>query len=74
MASAIKEHLRKQPTQPKNTPLGYAPPNPAGVGRFDPAITGVVLAYFGVQGKGWMRDEPFTLWCPILSIPMARTI
>jgi aldoxime dehydratase len=57
MESAIPPHLAQSPSQPSQLKAGWRPPYPSYVARFDPSVTRVVMAYFGVQyGEG--REAP----------------
>lgn len=58
MESAIPEHLRKGRARTTHAPPGFKPPYPAWTGRFDPTMSGVVMAYFGVQARYRMGNEP----------------
>src|SRR5215469_1045979 len=53
MESAIPQHLQCPRSRPRRIADDYNPPYPSIVARFDPALTRVVMAYFGVQ----YRDE-----------------
>ncbi|GAB3295410.1 phenylacetaldoxime dehydratase [Epidermidibacterium keratini] len=52
LESAIAEHLQRERTQPVGHPDGYVPRVAAISARFDPALTQVAMAYFGVQFRG----------------------
>ena len=49
MESAIPQHLQRQRTRHRRISDDYNPPYPSVVARFDPTLTRVVMAYFGVQ-------------------------
>jgi aldoxime dehydratase len=49
MESAIPQHLQRQRTRHRRISDDYNPPYPSIVARFDPTLTQVVMAYFGVQ-------------------------
>jgi len=49
MESAIPQHLQRQRTRHRRISDDYNPPYPSIVARFDPTLTHVVMAYFGVQ-------------------------
>jgi aldoxime dehydratase len=49
MESAIPLHLQRQRTRHRRISDDYNPPYPSIVARFDPTLTQVVMAYFGVQ-------------------------
>jgi aldoxime dehydratase len=53
--SAIPDHLQRVRTRPIRVPSDYVPPYPSYSARFRPAVTQVVMAYFGVQ---WTGDRP----------------
>jgi aldoxime dehydratase len=53
--SAIPEHLRRARTRHIRVPGDYAPPYPSYSARFQPAVSQVVMAYFGAQ---WRGDQP----------------
>lgn len=53
MESAIPLHLETERTRHKRVPDDYQPPYPSFVARYKPAVSRVVMAYFGVQ----YRDE-----------------
>jgi len=53
MESAIPLHLETPRTRHRRVPDDYRPPYPSFVARYKPAVTRVVMAYFGVQS----RDE-----------------
>ncbi|MBR0857560.1 phenylacetaldoxime dehydratase family protein [Bradyrhizobium liaoningense] len=52
MESAIPLHLETQRTRHKRVPDDYQPPYPSFVARYKPAVSRVVMAYFGVQYRG----------------------
>jgi aldoxime dehydratase len=52
MESAIPEQLRTARTRHKRVPEDCTPPYPSFVARHKPSVTGVVMAYFGLQYKG----------------------
>lgn len=52
MESAIPLHLETQRTRHKRVPDDYQPPYPSFVARYKPAVSRVVMAYFGVQHRG----------------------
>jgi len=52
MESAIPGHLRCPRTQPRRAADDFIPPFESSVARFDPNVTQVVMAYFGVQFRG----------------------
>jgi len=52
MESAIPAHLRCPRLRHRRVPDDYVPPYPAFVARHDPAVTRVVMAYFGIQYGG----------------------
>lgn len=56
MESAIPSHLQCPRTRAKRAADDYQPPYPSFVARFQPGVTRVVMAYFGVQHRG--ADEP----------------
>jgi aldoxime dehydratase len=49
MESAIPPHLRTERSRHRRVPDDYSPPYPSFVARFKPAVSHVVMAYFGVQ-------------------------
>jgi len=49
MESAIPLHLETARTRHKRVPDDYQPPYPSFVARYKPAVSRVVMAYFGVQ-------------------------
>lgn len=49
MESAIPLHLETERTRHKRVPDDYQPPYPSFVARYKPAVSRVVMAYFGVQ-------------------------
>jgi aldoxime dehydratase len=49
MESAIPPHLEQSRSQPSQLTTAWQPPYPSYVARFDPVVTRVVMAYFGVQ-------------------------
>jgi len=57
MESAIPPHLAQSRSQPSQLTTGWQPPYPSYVARFDPSVTRVVMAYFGVQ-YGEVRQIP----------------
>ena len=54
LVSAIPAHLASARTYPGRTPHDFRPPYPSYTARFDPVLTRVVMAYFGVQ---WIGDN-----------------
>src|SRR4051812_9336082 len=50
--SAIPLHLETQRTRHKRVPDDYQPPYRSFVARYKPAVSRVVMAYFGVQYRG----------------------
>lgn len=52
MESAIPLHLKTERTRHKRMPDDYQPPYPSFVARYKPAVSRVVMAYFGVQYRG----------------------
>src|SRR3954470_19214310 len=52
MESAIPLHLETARTRHKRVPDDYLPPYPSFVARYKPAVSRVVMAYFGVQYRG----------------------
>lgn len=52
MESAIPVHLKANRTRHRRVPDDYQPPYPSFVARHRPAVTHVVMAYFGVQCAG----------------------
>lgn len=52
MESAIPAHLETPRTRHKRVPDDYQPPYPSFVARYKPAVSRVVMAYFGVQYGG----------------------
>jgi aldoxime dehydratase len=52
MESAIPLHLETARTRHKRVPDDYQPPYPSFVARYKPAVSRVVMAYFGVQHRG----------------------
>ena len=52
MESAIPLHLETPRTRHKRVPDDYQPPYPSFVARYKPAVSRVVMAYFGVQYRG----------------------
>ncbi|MFK4725746.1 aldoxime dehydratase [Bradyrhizobium niftali] len=52
MESAIPLHLETQRTRHKRVPDDYQPPYPSFVARYKPAVSRVVMVYFGVQYRG----------------------
>lgn len=52
MESAIPSHLQTARSRHKRVPDDYAPPYPSFVARHKPAVTRVIMAYFGVQYRG----------------------
>ncbi|MGY8711127.1 phenylacetaldoxime dehydratase family protein [Bradyrhizobium sp. 18BD] len=52
MESAIPVHLETARTRHKRVPDDYQPPYPSFVARYKPAVSRVVMAYFGVQYRG----------------------
>jgi aldoxime dehydratase len=55
MESAIPEHLKTARSRHRRVPDDYKPPYPSFVARHKPAVTRVVMAYFGLQYRG---EEP----------------
>ncbi len=49
MESAIPPHLQCPRLRHRRVPDEYVPPYPGFVARYDPAVTRVVMAYFGIQ-------------------------
>jgi aldoxime dehydratase len=52
LESAIPSHLITERTRPVGHPDTYEPPYPGFAARFDPSLTTVVMAYYGVQYRG----------------------
>ncbi len=52
MESAIPPHLETERSRHKRVPDDYQPPYPSFVARYKPAVSRVVMAYFGVQYRG----------------------
>ncbi len=52
MESAIPAHLETSRTRHKRVGDDYQPPYPSFVARYKPAVSHVVMAYFGVQSRG----------------------
>ena len=52
MESAIPAHLQTARTRHRRVGDDYAPPYPSFVARHKPAVTQVVMAYFGLQTRG----------------------
>jgi aldoxime dehydratase len=52
MESAIPLHLETPRTRHKRVPDDYQPPYPSFVARYKPAVSRVVMAYFGLQYRG----------------------
>jgi aldoxime dehydratase len=52
MESAIPEHLKTARSRHRRVPDDYKPPYPSFVARHKPAVTRVVMAYFGLQYRG----------------------
>lgn len=52
MESAIPPHLETKRSRHKRVPDDYQPPYPSFVARYKPAVSRVVMAYFGVQYRG----------------------
>jgi aldoxime dehydratase len=52
MESAIPAHLQTARTRHRRVGDDYAPPYPSFVARHKPAVTQVVMAYFGLQIRG----------------------
>src|SRR6266705_5677006 len=52
MESAIPGHLKSPRTQPRRAAGDFIPPFASSVARYDPDVTQVVMAYFGVQFRG----------------------
>lgn len=52
MESAIPSHLQTVRTQPSSLREDWAPPSPAFSARFGESLSGVVMAYLGVQYRG----------------------
>lgn len=52
MESAIPRHLQCPRTQPRRAADDFVPPFASSVARYDPTVTQVVMAYFGVQFRG----------------------
>src|SRR6516165_4349078 len=52
MESAIPEHLKTARSRHRRVPDDYNPPYPSFVARHKPAVTQVVMAYFGLQYRG----------------------
>ncbi|QIP09353.1 phenylacetaldoxime dehydratase family protein [Bradyrhizobium symbiodeficiens] len=52
MESAIPQHLETERSRHKRVPDDYQPPYPSFVARYKPAVSRVVMAYFGVQYRG----------------------
>lgn len=50
--SAIPLHLETERTRHKRVPDDYQPPYPSFVARYKPAVSRVVMAYFGLQYRG----------------------
>ncbi|MEX2124197.1 MAG: phenylacetaldoxime dehydratase family protein [Woeseia sp.] len=55
--SAIPRQLRIERTRPRRIADDYVPPYPGFVARHDPAVTRVVMAYFGLQYPGEATPE-----------------
>ena len=49
LESAIPPHLQCPRTRQRRVSDDYQPPFPSTVARYDPSVTQVVMAYFGVQ-------------------------
>ncbi|WFU28580.1 phenylacetaldoxime dehydratase family protein [Bradyrhizobium sp. CB1717] len=52
MESAIPLHLETTRTRHKRVPDDYQPPYPSFVARYKPAVSRLVMAYFGLQYRG----------------------
>jgi len=52
MESAIPSYLECPRTRQRRVPDDYEPPYPSFVARFNPSVTHVAMAYFGVQYEG----------------------
>jgi aldoxime dehydratase len=52
MESAIPSHLETTRSRHRRVPDDYAPPYPSFVARHKPAVTRLIMAYFGVQHRG----------------------
>jgi aldoxime dehydratase len=52
MESAIPSHLQTERSRHRRMPDDYAPPYPSFVARHKPAVSRVIMAYFGVQYRG----------------------
>ena len=52
MESAIPSHLQTARSRHRRVPDDYKPPYPSFVARYKPAISRVIMAYFGVQYRG----------------------
>ena len=52
MESAIPSHLQTARSRHRRVPDDYAPPYPSFVARHKPAVSRVIMAYFGVQYRG----------------------
>ncbi|MFB9265661.1 phenylacetaldoxime dehydratase family protein [Bradyrhizobium erythrophlei] len=52
MESAIPAHLQTARSRHRRVPDDYKPPYPSFVARHKPAVTRVIMAYFGVQYRG----------------------
>lgn len=52
MESAIPPHLETERSRHRRVPDDYRPPYPSFVARYKPAVSRVVMAYFGVQYRG----------------------
>src|SRR6266702_1273880 len=57
MESAIPQNLEMKRTRHKRVPDDYQPPYPSFVARYKPAVSRVVMAYFGVQYRGAAADS-----------------
>jgi aldoxime dehydratase len=55
--SVIPQHLQTERTQGTRRPNGYTPPYPCFTGRYDPSVTQVAMAYYGVQFQGSTPPE-----------------
>jgi aldoxime dehydratase len=52
LESSIAAHLRTERTRPTRKGEAFTPPYPSFSARFAPAVSAVVMAYFGAQYFG----------------------
>jgi aldoxime dehydratase len=72
LESGIAPHLVTDRTIPGRRPADFTPPYPSFSARFDPAITQVVMAYYGVQYR--MGDVPAVVADALAQLAVATTL